>query len=120
MSKNKEERQIGSIWSDWKSYPSEVDDGKYITVKSIRDCINKEYNPTSLYGGSTSISCALLHAILKKLKVEVVKPNGVYNIPSFSAKRKKFVIEWIYDNPKSILMKIEKPEWVTHRKPDWI
>jgi len=30
------------------------------------------------------------------------------------------VIEWIYDNPKSILMKIEKPEWVTHRKPDWI
>ena len=103
---NKKNREIKSIWSDWNSYPSTVDDGKYITIKSFRDCVNDEYNPSS------KISCAIIHSILKLLKVEVIKPNGVYNIPSFSAEKKNFVIEWIYNNPEKIILEIEKPSWI--------
>jgi hypothetical protein len=103
---NKKSREIKSIWSDWNSYPSTVDDGKYITIKSFRDCVNDEYNPSS------KVCCATIHSILKLLKVEVIKPNGVYNIPSFSAEKKNFVIEWMYNNPEKIIIEIEKPDWI--------
>ena len=103
---DKKSREIKSIWSDWNSYPSIVDDGKYITIKSFRDYINTKYNP------SRKVYCAMIHSILKLLKVEVVKPNGVYNIPSFSSDKKNFVIEWMYNNPRSILLEIKKPDWI--------
>ena len=106
MTMNNQQRQIKSIWSDWNSYPSIVDDGKYITIKSFRDYINMKYNP------SHKVYCQNIHSILKLLKVEVVKPNGVYNIPSFSSEKTNFVIEWIYNNSKRILFEIEKPDWI--------
>lgn len=103
---NTQQRQIKSVWSDWKHYPSSIDDGKYIPVKSFRDYINEEYVL------SRKVDCALLHSILKMLKIKVIKPNGVYNIPSFSIEKRNFVIEWMYNNPQLTLTKLKKPEWI--------
>jgi len=102
----KEQRQIKSIWSDWKNYPSTLDDGTYMSIKSFRDYINIKYKP------SNKVDCCLIHYVLKKLKVQVIKPNGVYNIPSFLTENRDYVIEWMYNNPQLTFTYLSKPEWV--------
>jgi hypothetical protein len=102
----KEQRQIKSIWSDWNNYPLTLDDGTYMTIKSLCDYINIKYIP------SNKVDCCLIHCVLKKLKVQVIKPNGVYNIPSFLTKKRDYVIEWMYNNPQFTLTYLSKPEWV--------
>jgi hypothetical protein len=101
-----EQRQIKSIWSDWKNFPSTIDDGCYMPVKSFRDYINSNYNP------SRKVDCSAIHAILKYLEIKVIKPNGVYNIPSFNTEKKDYVVEWMYNNPQLTLTHLKKPSWI--------
>jgi hypothetical protein len=103
----KEQKEIKAIWTDWNNIPSTVDDGKFTPVKWFRNHINQNYRVIGIYGPS-KVDCSFIKSVAKHLGIPVIKPNGIYNLPSFPTNKKCDIIEWINSNPNQSLIYLNK------------
>jgi len=102
------QKEVRAIWTDWNNIPSTVDCGKYTPIKWLRNYINQNYKVTSSYGSSCKIGCELIKSVAKILEIPIIKPNGIYNLPSFPTNKRCDIIEWIESNPKSVCIYLNK------------
>ena len=91
--------EIKAIWPSWKNVPETMCEGNLTPIRWFKKYLNENY--LILYKGcinknryyKTKLSASVIDAILGDLKIDKVKPNGIYNLPCFPSNKKNSIID---------------------------
>ena len=92
------QKQVKAIWSDWKNVPETMDDGKLTPIRWFKKYLNENY--------TCSIDACYITCILKRMRVSIIKPNGIYNIPCFPTEERQNIIDYINELGYDKLQKV--------------
>lgn len=79
-----------AIWSDWKNVPETMDDGKLTPIRWFKKYLNDNYTCSTNPIDANYITCTL-----KRMRVPIIKPNGIYNIPCFPTEERQNIIDYL-------------------------
>jgi len=95
--------ELKAIWPSWKEVPETMCEGTLIPIRWFKKDLNKKY---LIYRSSSiskapntycefKLSVGEIYCALEHLKIDTVKPNGIYNLPCFPSNKKNDVIDML-------------------------
>ena len=95
--------ELKAIWPGWKEVPETMCEGTLTPIRWFKKDLNKKYR---IYRSSSiskapntycqfKLSVGQIYCALEHLKIDTVKPNGIYNLPCFPSNKKNDVIDML-------------------------